>query len=908
MNEHPQGPYPRCADTSNPFEHALAPAPRRSTLASVAMFSARNAWLMLSLGIILAALSAHYVRLHFAINTDFDRLVSENLPWMEHQIAFRKAFPREGMGILAVLDARTPELAQDAAARLAERLNQSVPHIVSAQEAGNAPFFRRNGLLFLSPSQLTNALSGLSRSAPLLRPLATDPSLRGIMASIGLSLRGVRFRRVSLEALAPQFHAMTQTIEETLGNERPSFSWQTQLHSGEQPPPKQLMVSVNPRLDFSSLLPGEKAVASIRKTARDLGLEGEGIRLRITGQVPIDDDELNTLQEGEVANAIAAIAAILLISWLALHSWRIILAMFLTVALGLAFTAAAGLLMAKALNPISVAFFVLFVGIAVDFALQFSVAYRVARFHNHDPIGALVVTADRNGGRLVLAGLATAAGFLSFLPTAYRGVSELGEIASSGMIIALIASLTILPALLRLVNPPPERSALGYAWLIPLDEFLERRRLPIVLGTVLVVFAASPVLYWLEFDSNPTHLQNPNSESVATYLELSKNPNFSISTAEILAPSLGEADAIAKRLATFPDVAQVITLSNFVPHDQDQKLTQIAQTANELRDDLSPPKVSPKPSDQDNINSLNAAAAELNAAAGTHPGTEGARAAQSLARSLTALANASPEKRQKAEQAFVFPLKVTLDDIRESLHPDRITLVTLPPSLVRAWLAPGGRARVSAAPKGDPNDDTVVSRFADAVLKVDPNAAGPAVRITEGAKTVINAFIEAAIYALISIAILLWLFLRRLWDVAVTLFPLILAAIVTLEICAATGFKLNFANIIALPVLLGVGVAFKIYYVVAWREGQTHLLASPLTRAIFYSGLTTAVAFGSLWLSNSPGLSSMGKLLALALACTMAAAILFQPLLMGPPQTSAETEPPDITAPGPRATKSHFSG
>ena len=205
-----------------------------------------------------------------------------------------------------------------------------------------------------------------------------------------------------------------------------------------------------------------------------------------------------------------------------------------------------------------------------------------------------------------------------------------------------------------------------------------------------------------------------------------------------------------------------------------------------------------------------------------------------------------------------------------------------------AWLTPDGRARVSAAPKGDPNDGAVVSRFADAVIKVDPNAAGPAVKITEGAKTVINAFIEAAIYALISIAILLWLFLRRLSDVAVTLFPLILAAIVTLEICAATGFKLNFANIIALPVLLGVGVAFKIYYVVAWRQGQTHLLASPLTRAVFYSGLTTAVAFGSLWLSNNPALSSMGGLLALALACTMAAAILFQPLLMGPPQKSAQ--------------------
>ena len=889
MNEHPHGPPPRRPHASNPFEHALAPTPLRSALTGVTMFSARNVWLVLSLAIILAALSAYYVRLHFAINTNFNRLISNNVPWMEHQIAFQKAFSHEGMGVLAVLDAPTPELAQDAAARLSSRLNQHVPHILSAQEAGNAPFFRRNGLLFLPQPELTKALAGLSRAAPLLRPLAKDPSLRGIMDSIRLSLMGVRSHRVSLETLAPQFRAMTQAIEETLANRPASFSWQTLLNPGGQAPPAQQAVSVNPELDFSLLRPGEKAVASIRNTARDLGLSGEGIRLRITGQVPIDDDELNSLQEGIVPNATVAFAAIVLILWLALHSWRIIVTMILTVALGLAFTAAAGLFMAKALNPISVAFFVLFVGIGIDFALQFSVAYRAARFENGDSMRALAVTAAGNGGRLVLAGLATASGFLSFLPTAYRGVSELGEIASSGMIIALIASLTILPALLRLVKPPPESAPLGYAWLIPLDEFLERRRRSIVVGTVLVILGAGPILYWLQFDSNVLHLQNPNSEAVATYLQLSENPNFSISTAEILAPTLQEADVIAKRLEALPEVEQVRTLSGFVPHQQDEKLSQIAQTANELSDDLSPREISPKPSDQDNINSLNAAAAQLNEAAKAHPAVDGASTAQKLARAFARLANASQEKRQEVEQAFVFPLKITLDNIRERFHPSQITLQTLPPSLVLAWLTPDGRARISAAPKGDPNDGAVVSRFADAVIKVDPNAAGPAVRITEGAKTVINAFIEAAIYALISIAILLWLFLRRLSDVAVTLFPLILAAIVTLEICAATGFKLNFANIIALPVLLGVGVAFKIYYVVAWRQGQTHLLASPLTRAIFYSGLTTAVAFGSLWLSNNPGLSSMGELLALALACTMAAAILFQPLLMGPPHKSAET-------------------
>jgi len=148
---------------------------------------------------------------------------------------------------------------------------------------------------------------------------------------------------------------------------------------------------------------------------------------------------------------------------------------------------------------------------------------------------------------------------------------------------------------------------------------------------------------------------------------------------------------------------------------------------------------------------------------------------------------------------------------------------------------------------------------------------------------------------LVSIAILLWIVLRRLGDVLVTLIPLLAAATVTLEICALAKFPLNYANIIALPVLLGIGVAFKIYYVTAWRGGEANFLQSALTRAVFYSTLLTATAFGSLWLSNHPGISSMGKLLALSLACTLAAAALFQPALMGAPRRRDDTPAPVAT-------------
>ncbi len=196
---------------------------------------------------------------------------------------------------------------------------------------------------------------------------------------------------------------------------------------------------------------------------------------------------------------------------------------------------------------------------------------------------------------------------------------------------------------------------------------------------------------------------------------------------------------------------------------------------------------------------------------------------------------------------------------------------------------------MSVTPKGDPNDNEVLRRFVRAVLTVAPHATGEAVGILKGGETILRAFAESGFWALLSIAILLWIFLRRLTDVGVTLFPLMLAGVVTLELCVVLGLKLNYANIIALPVLLGLGVAFKIYYTVAWRQGQSDLLASPLTRAVFFSGLTSAAAFVNLWLSNHPGTSSMGQLLSLSLVCSMAAAILFQPLLLGPPRKEATT-------------------
>jgi len=861
----------------------------KKLIVAVVRLCAAHPWPVLVLGLILAIGSAFYVVDRFALNTDITKLISRNLPWRQREAAYLKAFPGQATTILAVIDAPTPELAEDATQRLTERLTHQQSFIQDAQQIAGGPFFKRNGLLFLSTGDLQQALAQLSKSSSFLEPLAADPSMRGIMSAISLPLRGVQLRRISLDGLAPQFNALSVPIENALAGRPAYFSWR-ELLSGEPSTQRETrqFVEISPVLDFNALEPGEEATDAVHQTVEDLKLNDEGVTVRLTGSIPIADDEFATLKEGATVNTALTVFAVLIILWLALHSARIILAVFVSLFVGLFITAALGLALVGSFNPISLAFFVLFVGIGVDFGLQFSVSYRAERFEREDLFGALVATASNTGGRLALAAAATAAGFLSFTPTSYAGLSELGVIAGIGMIVAFVMSITVLPALLKMLNPPAEPYPLGYAFLSPIDRFLERNRIPVLVITLVTVLAGLPLLYWVRFDFNPMDLRNPNVESVSTYRDLQKDPEMSGQTVEYLEPSLSEATGLAKKLSALPQVSKAITVNSFVPEDQDAKIALINQSAAALNDALNPKQVKPAPTDAETVSSLESTSGSLQSIAARAPATEGGKAAQRLANALAKLAKASPEVRAKAEAALVTPLKITLDDIRQSLNPEKITLSTLPPQLVSEWLTPDGKARVSVLPKGDVNDNAVLTGFVNAVLAAAPDGTGQPVGLVRAAETIVRAFIEAAIWSLASIAILLWLALRRISDVVLTLFPLILAGIVTLECTVIIGMPLNYANIIALPLLLGVGVAFKIYYITAWREGRSGLLASPLTRAVFFSGMTTAVAFGSLMLSNHPGTASMGQLLALSLVSTMAAAVLFQPLLMGPPRGTAE--------------------
>ena len=854
----------------------------KSLIVGIVDFCTQHPWWVIGLAAVLAAGSGVYAGTHFAIRTDTKMLISTDLPWRQREERFLESFPQRQ--ILVVIDAPTPELVEQATSKLAEALATRSDLIHSVRQIQGGNFFARNGLLYLPTDKVARVTDGLTRANALLETLAADPSLRGTLNALSLGITGVHLGELNLDDMTRPVTMAADTAENVLAGRPASFSWRALAGGPAEPTDLRRFIEVEPVLDFMVLEPGRAATDAIAQTASDLKLGADyQARVRQTGRIPTDDDEFGTLKENAGLNAAVSLLAVLIILWLALRSARIIFAVAVSLLVGLAISAAWGLFLVGALNLISIAFFVLFIGLGVDFGIQFNVRYRAERHDYPELRTALHSTAVKVGGPLALAALATAVGFSSFLPTAYRGLSELGEIAGSGMIIAFVTSITLLPALLAVLNPPSEPHPMGFAQLAPVDRFLELHRIPVVVIIILVVVLASPLLFWLQFDFNPLHLQSPKVESVATFLELRKNPQTGANAIEIEAPDLAAANATAQRLSALPQVSQTRTLSDLVPGDQDEKLKFIHDAETAIDASLNPREVDRPPTDQEDIEALSSVADALLKVAGNNQGP-GADAARRLSELLTQLAEADPFVRMRAETAVTAPLRISLDQLRQELKPERITTENIPSDVAGEWVTTDGHARVQVLPKGDPEDTEVLRGFATSVLAVEPNATGPAVFLYEARNTVVRAFIEAGIFALSAIAILLWIALRRMGDVVLTLLPLLVAGVVTLELCAVFDLPLNFANIIALPLLLGVGVAFKIYYIMAWRAGKTALLQSSLTRAVIFSAMTTATAFGSLWLSSQPGTSSMGKLMALALVCTMTAAVLFQPALMGPPR------------------------
>jgi uncharacterized protein len=849
-------------------------------LVGLADFSRRNTLAVVLAGALLAVFSGWMAAGHLGVSTDTDVMFAQSLPWRQRAIELSKNFPQFENLIVAVINAQEPEQADATAAELAQRLAADHEHFLTVRRPDNSPYLQQEGLLFLDQKQLTDLMNRTIDAQPFIGQLVADSTTRGLFSALALLGVGVTHGDVNLTPYLEPMRKFHQAMAAALAGHPKPLSWQELLGgdlSNLAGPYR--FVLVQPKLDYGALQPGGAATRAMRAVIAELpDVKNGAARVRLTGQIPLADEEFATVAQGAVRGLVGSFVLITLWLYLATRSWRLIVPILGTLVVGLMLTLLFATVAVGTLNLISVGFGVLFVGIAVDFAIQFSVRYRERRYEFADPAEAMRRTAHRVGSQILVAAAATAAGFLAFVPTNFAGVAELGLIAGIGMLIAFICTMSFLPAAITLCRPAGEKGLVGFTWAAPLDQVVARHRTPILAVTAALAVLALAVSPRLAFDSDPLDTKNRHTEAMETLRDLINNPVTNPYSIDVLVPNVAAINSLAARLKALPTVSKVIDVNSFVPDHQTEKLAIIADAQSILEPTLAPPAAPAAPITPDQVrlaaktalSSIEPALAKLPP---DHP-------LAMIAADLRQIETASDATVMAVNSALTRFLPEELGRLRDVLNAKPVTLASIPSEITRDWLLPDGRARLQVMPKELGSGSRGLRHFVDQVTPVAPDAGGAAVTIEATSDTIVGAFRDAAGYAIVAITVILAIALRRAREVLLVLAPLLLSALLTLLVAVLLPLRLNFANIIALPLLLGVGVSFNIYFVMNWREGRGGLLASATARAIVFSAMTTGTAFGSLALSAHPGTASMGRLLLISLGCTLLASLVFIPALL----------------------------
>ncbi len=831
----------------------------------------RHAMTVVVLASLLTVGAAVFTATHIGVNTDTVDMLSPDLPFRKNSNALSDAFPQFSDNVVIVLDGDNPDLVADGANVLVQRLRKQPDFFGEIFDPAGDAFFRQNGLLYLDLDELEALSDKLVAAQPFLGRLWNDPSLAGLFGTLSLILKESDNGgdRETLAAAGKLIDRITAIVQAQATGKPDRLSWRTVISGGgTDPDDLRRVIVIQPKTDFSSLHPGEEAIEVLRDVAKELKLQEDfGVRMRLTGSLPMADEELESVVDGLGLAGILSLTLVLaLLTW-GLKSVRLVAATLITLIFGLIWTAGFAALAIGTLNLISVAFAVLFIGLSVDFGIHFGLRYKEQIIAGDETEAALIKAAEQVSGALFLSAIAAAIGFFSFLPTDYLGLAELGTIAGTGMFIALFANLTLLPALLILL--PILAAGTGPQQELPgVSAGLIRYRGPIVTIAMILGLASTLLAPRANFDFDPLNLKDPKTESVSTFFDLMENGGTGPYTITILAENLETAKELGNKIVELKEVDDTVSLYNLVPKYQDDKFAILESASLILLPSLSGEVKKPEITDKLRREALADFQTVVSDFSTRSPDSLLKDSVQKL---VGALSQINPVDLADLEHRLLATLPQRLVDLRTALSAEEVTIPQIPANFRDRQIAADGRARLEVIPEGNMRDRTKLVSFVKAVQSLAPDATGNPVVITEGGDAVVGAFAEAAFLSVVMIAMLVVYLTKGLREIVLIFTPLLLAALFTLSVSVMFDLPFNFANVIVLPLLFGLGIASGIHLVLRERhqESPSDMMRTSTPRAVVFSALTTIGSFGSIALSSHPGTSSMGVLLTIAITLTL---------------------------------------
>jgi len=850
----------------------------------------RRVWIAIGSALVTVVAALHTAT-SLKIDTDEDALFDEDLPHRAVEIEYKRLFPNLYENIVVLIDARNPEQARNAAVQLAERL-RAQPELFSEVHLPQGEFFEEHALLYMDTDELQDFADRLARVQPYLASLARDGSLRGLAMMLARGVRALRDGDVSESNLEPMLERMDAAVRARLAGEGYHLSW-AEVVAGRplEADANRRLILVQPIRDFSELVAAARPLSAVRRLAEELGLTPEnGVTVRMTGDVALAYEEMGLVETQATVAGVASFVMVGAILMFALRSVRLVLSALLSLIVGLVLTGAFAAVAIGHLNLLSVAFAVLFIGLGIDFGVHLCMGYQERLANGRSHAEALRESCTRVGGSLFLCALTTAIGFYVFVPSDFSGVAELGLISGTGMFVSLFCSFTVLPALMSLgLREEALRPAAKRAQVRLVPGFPTRHPVAVALATLLVGGLALTAIPGARFERNPLLVRDPSAESVQAFEELLAEARTSPWSLNAVRPDLATAEELAARLNALPTVENAHTVRSYVPERQQEKLEIIEDVAVFLAPPPTADGSPPAPTPEESLEAMRDFRRELSRLiderGDAHP------TAASMLSSVTdfiAALEALPPGELRAtldelEQGLLGALPRQLDLIQRAVSVGPITLEALPDDLVTRMISASGMVRVRILPSEDLTDPAALTRFVESVREVAPRATGSAVAIYSAGQEVVRALQEAFAAAIIAIAILLLVIWRALGDTALVMIPMALAGVLTAAVAVVTGLPFNFADVIVLPLLLGIGVDTSIHLVHRSRHaepGDPSLLETSTANAVVFSAATTIASFGSLAFATHRGMASLGQLLTLGVSMTVLCNLVVLPALL----------------------------
>lgn len=876
-----------------------------------------------------AGASVWYTQQNLKLKTDRSDLIDPGREYHQRWLSYTAAFGNTP-DMIVVVEGDTPAEIETAIDELGPRLESESDHFTSVLYRVDKSQLISKGLQYLSPDQLAMVRERLSEFGPLLNGRWDLLSVRGLFQRYRLALsrlEGVpeNIAKPALDELLPQIAAFSTSFQRFIENKGDTSAYDSPFNHLLTVAPELLaantravhyqlneqgtmgFLNVRPVVPQNSTAGARVAIERLRAIMAELAPRHSRVRFGLTGIPVLESDEIAQSETDMKRASLLSFGLVLGLLVVGFAGFRLPILSILTLLVAMAWSFGFTTLVIGHLNILSISFAAMLIGLGIDFAIVFVAHYRDFRAKNLAPAVACAETMAHVGPGTLTASLTTAVAFLSAVFTDFTGVAELGIIACGGIVLCCLASFVVLPAALTLFDrgpyvPQRNINVFELGWL---RAGIGRLCVPVCLLSGLGIVACVLPAAGVKYDYNLLNLQAQNLESVRVQEQIFKSSDASVLYAVSLANSRKDALALKARFEELPTVSRVVEMASWLPGHPAEKTTLIVQSIAARLEGL-PESIPVAAANEDGSSSIDpqsvgSKAEELEEALGKQDSHAASESRMALEAALTALEKYSAEHQIELlgtyQHALANDLLLRLKALQQAASStDPVSPRDFPDALSSRYFSPGNgnskeqRWLLQVFPKSQVWDMEPLKQFVTELRQVDPEVTGTPVQTYEATREIVQSYKLIGLYALFAVMAFALVDMGLFVDPAravvlglMAMAPPLLGALVMFGILGLTNVSLNPANLIVLPLVIGIGVDGGVHIMHDFcrqKSGRYKPSASTFS-AILLNGTTTVAGFGSMMIADHRGIRSLGYVLSVGVGACLLVACIFVPAALG---------------------------